>query len=259
MAEFCGMNCFCRELSEELTTDGALSADIQLAVAAQVSNDKYTRLTLCGPFGCEIIRVVNKEGNVCIEGRGEEATVIRSWDKGSKIKFEWTNQNMDDWFDCKYSAVTTNEAAAPIKSDYFTVTPPENAGDPWCVEPPENENEDEYGDFGFSVCGFRYFLKDGQWCRVPLPASETQPDGLYANPDVLIKDGCPIFRKSANELSSKCGCCNCKKTETGPIKSETQPAIDGSAGYLWVKPSDGCVSVLCDGVWLGIGQTIASP
>lgn len=256
MSTFCGMNCFCRELSDELATNGSLPLDLSIAVAEQVTPGKYTRLVLCDEFGCEIIRVVNKDGEICIEGRGEEGTTPRAWNKGSTIKFDWTVENMDDWYQCKREIETSDDDDAPIKSEYFTVTPPENEGDPWCIEPPESEAEDEFGAFEFTVCGFRYFLKDGVWCRTPLPASQTQPDGLYSSPDVFIKDGCPIFRKSANSLAAKSGCCSCGKDSLEPNKTETEPATDGSAGYLWVKPSDGCVSILCDGVWYGIGTRV---
>lgn len=178
---------FCARLCEPLDQTGVglpISLSDFTHLSDQVQPGEHVNLILSNGGYTEIVRFTG--AGVII--RAQEQTVATAWPAGTRVLFDWTAKNLGEWMAC-VAETMLDDSQSDSSSETEQVCGVDNEGFEW-----------------FS-CNYRFFIKDGQIHRAQDP--NYQPDGVFSNATVTVKNGKPTFSKGCPVIyESDCGGCD---------------------------------------------------
>ena len=267
MSKLCPMPGLCMTLQENVTIGNnqlCLPTVYNNKITAALGSEKHTYLVISNGVSCEYVQVKVDSADptkLVMCDRGMEWTTESNFTKGDSVKFDWTASALDDWAECLDDV---DEEPFCIKGHTWNA-------EEQCYEP-DTETD---GDTTLTLkdCQNQYTLKNIDFTKLPLDGSLILKEGVYKNPCITVdKEGCItcISESSTTDDSLSGGCCcsgkcngGCETTESSDkldiiACQAAEPSVD--SGYcLWVSTQDGCLYVLCEGVWLSSNLRVNPP
>jgi len=258
-AKFCPFYGVCTSVK---TVEGNVlvlgESDIEADMCEQLSASpgKYTRLMLSVGVGFEEFTVTCANG--CLKLSPTPST---SFVPGDPVWFESCSAaNIKDMINCLDEDGEIDADPLPKIEGYNAVQNVETGE--WCYE---LDNPKEPISF---VVGKQQVSMDvsGCWTSSAAPAGTVLESGEYTYATITVDNNCNIIgiKNGMKPACSSCGgCCGCGDKDTSTQTTlanlacqEGQPSVEG-VHTLWFEPSSGCLSVLCEGTWVGInGPTV---